>query len=199
MPTRLLSSRHANVLLLTLDSDDGFPRLERSVLAGLADEITALDTSEELAGAVITGTSRSFAAGAEIAEIASLSAADAYEFSRNGQSVFNLVEQSSKRIVAAIRGYCIGGGLDLVLACHARIAAPDGLFAHPGGSIGIMTGWGGTQRLSRLIGRSRALEMFITGCRLNACQALACGLVTAVVPPGDLITAATARAAPSPG
>jgi enoyl-CoA hydratase/carnithine racemase len=198
LPTLLLSSRHANVLLLTLDSDDGFPRLERSVLADLAKEITALRSTDDLLGAVITGTSRAFAAGAEIAEIAVLSASEAYEFARNGQRVFNLVEQSRKPIVAAIRGYCMGGALDLALACHARIAAPDALFANPGGSIGIMTGWGGTQRLPRLIGRSRALEMFVTACRLDAPEALECGLVNTIVQPGDLITAAIARAAPSP-
>lgn len=198
MPTRLLSSRYANVLLLTLDSDDGFPRLERSVLADLAKEISALRSTDGLAGAVITGTSRAFAAGAEIAEIARLSAAEGHEFSRKGQRAFNLVEQSRKPTVAAIRGYCMGGALDLALACHVRIASPDALFAHPGGSIGIMTGWGGTQRLPRLIGRSRALEMFVSGRRLDAREALECGLVTAVVPPADLIPAAIARATPSP-
>ena len=91
-----------------------------------------------------------------------------------------------KPIVAAIRGFCFGGGLDLALACHARICSEDAIFAHPGGSLGIITGWGGTQRLPRLIGASRAVEMFITGRRLNASEALACGLVDRIVPASRL-------------
>lgn len=168
------------------------------MLAHLARAVITLDSTVELAGAVITGTDRAFAVGAEIAEITSLSAGDGYEFSSYGQRVFNLVEQSRKPIVAAIRGYCMGGALDLALACHTRIATPEALFAHPGGSIGIMTGWGGTQCLPRLIGRGRALEMFITGSPLDASEAFACGLVSTIVPPGDLIAAALSRAAPPP-
>ena len=126
---------------------------------------------------MITGTERAFAVGAEISEIANLTAVAAFEFSRYGQRVMRAVANSSKPIVAAIRGYCIGGGLDLALACHARVASRDAVFAHPGGSLGIITGWGGTQRLPRLIGRSRALEMLVTGRRLDAEEAFACGLV----------------------
>ncbi len=170
-------AQHDEVLLLTLESDDGFPRLERRILAEIEAQITKLAEARELAGAVITGTERAFAAGAEISEVASLTPALAFEFARRGQSVMRAVANSSKPIVAAIRGYCMGGGLDLALACHARIASSDAVFAHPGGSLGIITGWGGTQRLPRLIGRSRALEMLVTGRRLDTTEALACGLV----------------------
>ena len=164
-------------MLLTLESDDGFPRLERRILAKVEAQIVQLAGQRELAGAVITGTERAFAVGAEVSELASLTAAAAFEFARGGQRVMRAVANSSKPIVAAIRGYCIGGGLDLALACHVRIVSRDGVFAHPGGSIGIITGWGGTQRLPRLIGRSRALEMLVTSRRLDATEALACGLV----------------------
>jgi enoyl-CoA hydratase len=174
---RLCVTQHDGILLLTLESDDGFPRLERGVLAGIEEQIVQLAERRELAGAVITGTERAFAVGAEISELASLTAAAAFEFSRYGQRVMRAVANSSKPIVAAIRGYCMGGGLDLALACHARIASRDAVFAHPGGSIGIITGWGGTQRLPRLIGRSRAFEMLVTGRRLDAEEAFACGLV----------------------
>jgi len=91
-------------------------------------------------------------------------------------------------IVAAIHGYCIGGGFDLALACHARIAAPDAVFAHPGGSLGILTGRGGTQRLTRLTGCARALEMLTTACKLDAHEALAAGLIRQMVP--ELLAAA---------
>ena len=177
MGSRLSVARHDGILLLTLESDDGFPRLERRILAQIEAQIVKLAEQRELAGAVITGTERAFAVGAEISEIANLTPASAFEFSRYGQRVMRAVANSSKPIVAAIRGYCMGGGLDLALACNARIASSDAVFAHPGGSLGIITGWGGTQRLPRLIGRSRALEMLVTGRRLDAEEAFACGLV----------------------
>ncbi len=177
MGTRLSVARHDGILLLTFDGDDGFPRLERRILAEIEEQIVLLAEQRELAGAVITGTERAFAVGAEISELASLAPDAAFEFSRYGQSVMRVVANSSKPVVAAIRGYCMGGGLDLALACHARIASGDAVFAHPGGSLGIITGWGGTQRLPRLIGRSRALEMLVTGRRLDAEEAFACGLV----------------------
>ena len=164
-------------MLLTLDNDDGFPRLERRILAELEAQIAKLAGTHELAGAVITGTERAFAVGAEISELANLTPASAAEFARRGQSVMRAVANSPKPVVAAIRGYCMGGGLDLALACHARIASSDAVFAHPGGSLGIITGWGGTQRLPRLIGRGRALDMLVTGRRLDAREAFAYGLV----------------------
>lgn len=189
MATRVVPSRVGDILLLTFESDDGYPRLARDVLAELSRQVEFLAGARELRGAVIGGGDRAFAVGADISELAELSASDAFEFSRYGQSVMAAVSQSNKPVVAAIRGYCLGGGLDLALACHTRIAAPDAEFAHPGGAIGIMTGWGGTQRLPRLIGRSRALEMLITGRRLDAQEALAYGLVQTIVPVPEIISA----------
>ena len=177
MGSRLSVAQHGDILLLALESDDGFPRLERKILAEIEAEIVKLSEQRELAGAVITGTERAFVVGAEISELANLTPASAFEFARRGQTVMRVVANSSKPIVAAIRGYCMGGGLDLALACHARIASRDAVFAHPGGSLGIITGWGGTQRLPQLIGRSRALDMLVTGRRLDAREALHCGLV----------------------
>ena len=177
MSSRLCVTQHDDILVLTVGSDDGFPRLERGILAEIEEQIAQLSEQRELAGAVITGTERAFAVGAEISELASLTPALALEFSLYGQSVMWVIANSPKPVVAAIRGYCMGGGLDLALACHARIASSDAIFAHPGGSLGIITGWGGTQRLPRLIGRSRALEMLVTGRRLDAAEALDCGLV----------------------
>ena len=168
MGSRLCITQRDDILLLTLESDDGFPRLERRILAEIEAQIMKFAEQRELAGAVITGTERAFAVGAEISEIANLTAAAAFEFARCGQNVMSAVANSPKTVVAAIRGYCMGGGLDLALACHARIASRDAVFAHPGGTLGIITGWGGTQRLPRLIGRSRAIEMLVTGRRLDA-------------------------------
>jgi enoyl-CoA hydratase/carnithine racemase len=130
--SRLSVARHGDILLLTLESDDGFPRLERRILAEVEAQIVKLAEQHELAGAVIAGTERAFAVGAEISEIANLTPALAFEFSRYGQSVMGAVANSPNPVVAAIRGYCMGGGLDLALACHARIASRDAVFAHPG-------------------------------------------------------------------
>jgi enoyl-CoA hydratase/carnithine racemase len=158
-----------------------------SVMEAFEREIARLAGAAELSGAVITGSKLTFAAGAEIAEVARLTAGDAFAFSRRGQAVLGTIAASAKPVVAAIRGYCIGGGLDLALACHARIAAADAVFAHPGVRLGIITGWGGTQRLPRLIGRGGAMEMLVTGGRICASEALAWGLVGKVSEHGELV------------
>jgi len=188
--TRLVATAREDVLLLTLESDDGYPRLESAVMKTLAREMTRLAQTPGFAGAVVTGSERAFAVGADIAEIAQLQAAQALEFSRRGQGVMAAIAFSQKPVIAAIRGFCLGGGLDLALACHARIAMHDAIFAHPGAALGIITGWGGTQRLPRLIGRKRALEMVVTGAKINAQEAFACGLVTAVSSGPELIAEA---------
>lgn len=190
MPTRVRCTSQDRLLVLTLENDDELPRIQRQILAEIGRCVEQLGASGEFDGCIFTGTERAFAVGADIAELARLMPAEAYEFSREGQRVMRLVEQSRVPIVAAIRGYCMGGGLDLALACHARIATSDAIFAHPGGALGILTGWGGTQRLSRLIGRSRALEMFVTGKKLAAHEALEAGLVRNVAPPNELMAVA---------
>lgn len=190
MSTRLTASTREDVLFLTLESDDGYPRLARAVMETLARDMTRLAAASKLAGAIITGSERAFAVGADIAEVAQLQATQAFEFSRQGQNVMAAIACSRKPVIAAIRGFCLGGGLDLALACRMRIATDDAVFAHPGGALGIITGWGGTQRLSRLIGRGRASEMFVTGAKIDAAQALACGLIARIEPSAELLGAA---------
>lgn len=190
MTTRLRCTSQDRLLLLTLESDDGLPRIQREILKAIGGRVEGLGSTREFSGCIISGTVRAFAVGADIAELARLTPAEAYDFSRDGQRVMRSIEQSPVPIAAAIRGYCMGGGLDLALACHARVATKDAIFAHPGGALGILTGWGGTQRLSRLLGRNRALEMFITGKRLTAHEAVEAGLVRNVVAPNHLMAAA---------
>ena len=190
MSTRLVATTREDIVLLTLESDDGYPRLERTVMNALADEMRRLAEAPELAGAVVSGGERAFAVGADIAEVVQLHGTQVFEFSRRGQEVMATVARSPKSVVAAIRGFCLGGGLDLALACHARIATDDAVFAHPGGALGIITGWGGTQRLPRLIGRGRAMEMLVTGSKINAQEAFACGLITGLSSGPELIAEA---------
>jgi enoyl-CoA hydratase len=179
--TRILSSIENKILELRLESEDGIPRLEREILAEIEVHISRLGSAADLDGCVIGGGERAFAVGAEISELAALGPGDAFEFSRAGQSTFHTIASCRKPVIAAIQGYCMGGGLDLALACHERVASPDAVFAHPGGALGIITGWGGTQRLARIIGRARAHEMLATGMKLAADEALSFGLVGRIV------------------
>jgi len=191
--TSLRRSIQEGVLFLALESDDGLPKLSRAVMEEIGREFAVLAVATDVLGCVLTGTEKAFAAGADIDEISQLTSVQAHEFSRAGQAVMRAVAESGKPVLAAVRGYCMGGGFDLALACHTRIATADAVFAHPGGAIGILTGWGGTQRLARLIGRAQAPEILITGRRVHAADALACGLVEAIFPEGDLLPSAAAR------
>ncbi|MDQ3746209.1 MAG: enoyl-CoA hydratase/isomerase family protein [Acidobacteriota bacterium] len=138
-------------------------------------------TQNDRAEAVIfTGTGDVFASGADIRELRALTPDSASEFAARGQRLLNLIADARRLTIAAVNGYCMGGGLDLALSCRLRVASPRAVFAHPGARLGIITGWGGTQRLPQLVGTARALEMFTTARRVNADEALEIGLVSRV-------------------
>lgn len=162
-------------------------------MALIGREMVRLGAGVELRGCVMAGGENAFAVGADIEEIAGLEGVEAQEFSREGQGVMRPIAHSRKPVIAAIRGFCLGGGLDLALACHARVASADAVFGHPGGAIGILTGWGGTQRLARLIGRARAEEMLVTGRKISAEEACEWGLVDEVADEGKILAAAIER------
>ena len=176
-----------SVAILTFPSGAGYPRLTRSVLNELAELLATVRRDGLFDGFVIAANSESFATGADIEELAALDGIAAREFSQMGQSLFDQIERFPVPVVAAIRGFCLGGGLDMALACHARVATYDSSFGHPGGSLGLLTGWGGTQRLPRLVGKAQALQMLLTGDRIPATQALTLGLVDELVSPAELI------------
>jgi enoyl-CoA hydratase/carnithine racemase len=181
---------HQDIAILTLEHPSGLPRLSRSVLRALLEALDSLELSPNCRGAVITGSETAFCVGADLEEVAALTSANARAFTNLGQSATNRVERFSKPVIAAIRGYCIGGGFDLALAAHARIAAPDAKFAHRGASLGLITGWGGTQRLPRLVGRSGAAEIFLTGRMIAAEEAVRMRIVRRVVPTSELLLTA---------
>jgi enoyl-CoA hydratase/carnithine racemase len=151
--------------------------LKVHVLAELRDVIQSTHSHR----IVITGANGYFAAGADIGELTALDGPHALDYARFGQQVLNDIGESSAVTIAAIDGYCMGGGLDLALACDLRYATSQSIFAHPGGRIGIMTGWGGTRRLPLTIGKSRALEMMVGGRRITAAEAADWGLIGQVV------------------
>jgi enoyl-CoA hydratase len=170
---------HENALVLRLVSDDGTNRLTRTRLLALTAAIDTLAT-QNLARLVITGNAHFFSAGADLHEIAQLHGAEAFRFAHMGQRLMQAVADFPAPTIAAVHGYCMGGGLDLTLACRHRIASPHAIFGHRGAALGLITGWGGTQRLPRLVGKARALQMFLAAEKLHAAEALRCGLVDAV-------------------
>lgn len=187
-------SSHDSIAILSFSELPEYPRLSRAILAELRQDLGAVRSAGCFEGLVIASNSRSFATGAMPEEVSNLDGMAAFEFARAGQSLLAEIASLSIPVVAAIRGFCLGGGLDLALSCHARVAAYNSSFGGPGASLGLVTGWAGTQRLPALIGKSAAMEVFLTGERLPATQALSLGLVDELVPSADLIPAAARRA-----
>jgi enoyl-CoA hydratase len=168
------------ILLLTLVSADGMNRLTRRKVIVLKEEIEGFCSPGPPVLPLVISGDPIFSAGADLNEISQLSGPDALVFARTGQELMNVVAAYPASVYAAIQGFCMGGGLDLALACDYRIASPHAVFGHRGAALGLITGWGGTQRLPRLIGKGRALEMFAAAEKVTAAQALRIGLVDAI-------------------
>jgi enoyl-CoA hydratase/carnithine racemase len=189
MSTSFDVERLEGVRVLRLRSEDGTNRLTREVVLKLTTAIS--EFARQSSPIVITGNDRFFSAGADLREIVALDGPTAFGFSKLGQELMAIVANFPAPVYAAVSGYCMGGGLDLALACHGRIATPEAVFGHRGAALGLITGWGGTQRLPHLIGKARALELFVAAEKLNAHQALRIGLVDAVA--DDPVAEATGR------
>ena len=167
--------------LVAVDRPKALNALNREILEGLAVVFEELAGDPEVTGIVLTGAGRkAFVAGADIAELQALTSESALRFARRGQEVMRAIEGTEKPVIAAIGGYALGGGLELALACHLRVAGPKAKFGLPEVKLGVIPGYGGTQRLPRLIGRGRALRMILTGDPVGSDEALAAGLVDAV-------------------
>ncbi len=154
--------------------------LSVSVLMQLHEIVESCRSDIETELLIFTGTDDVFASGADLREISGVTSETAVTFAERGQELMAKIAELPQRTIAAINGFCFGGALDLALACDKRIASPNAKFAHPGAGLGIITGWGGTQRLPRLIGRSAALEMFFTASPVDADRALQLGLIDAI-------------------
>jgi len=186
----LLEEReHVNVLHLL--SPDAMNRLTRARILALARVVEELnqDAARQiwkanggLKALLLSGNQQCFSVGADLNEISSLRAAEALEFAKMGQGLMGLIADFPAPVYAAVSGYCMGGGLDLALACGFRVGALNAIFAHRGAALGLVTGWGGTQRLARVIGRGPAQQLFTSGDKLHAGAALEIGLVCEIVP-----------------
>jgi enoyl-CoA hydratase len=169
--------------------------LDRATLAELDEAARRFEADPGAGALVVTGAGeKSFVAGADIKELAPLDPRGAEELSRFGQSVFDRFERSSKPVIAAVNGYAFGGGFELALACHVRIASENAVMGLPEVGLGIIPGYGGTQRLPRLVGPGRALELILTGRRVKADEAERLGIVNRVVPLAGLLGEAVALA-----
>lgn len=181
--------RRDDLAALRLVSADGSNRLTLKTINRLTTAVETLAPGG--LPLVLCGNQRFFSAGADLNEIASLHGVSALEFARSGQRLMDAIDGYPALTIAAIEGYCMGGGLDLALACDGRIASPHAIFGHRGAALGIITGWGGTQRLPRLVGRARAMQNFLAAETIHAERALAIGLVDAIA--ADPVSAAMAR------
>ena len=183
------------IATVTVNRPEKLNALDAKAKSELGRCFASLRTDPAVDVVILTGAGeKAFVAGTDIAELSALDASLGKEFSRDGQSVFDAIENLGKPVIAAVNGYALGGGCELALACHIRLASATARFGQPEVHLGVIPGYGGTQRLARLIGRGRAMEMILTGVQIDAAEALAAGLVSRVFPPGELMGRARAMA-----
>ncbi len=189
---QIKSELKENILYITINREQKLNALNKEVLAELADVIEKAENNEEVRGILITGAGeKAFVAGADISEFQHYSLAEGKELAKIGQEkVFNAIENCSKPVVAAINGFALGGGLELAMACHIRIASENAKLGLPEVTLGLIPGYGGTQRLTQLVGKGRAIELITTADMVTAEKAHQIGLVNEVVPLSDLIAKA---------
>jgi enoyl-CoA hydratase len=187
--------RDGAVAVVTLNRPDALNALNRQLLTELSAAVAELGAADDVRVLVLTGSGdRAFAAGADIAELAALDAEQARRFAESGQALFRALETLGKPSIAAVHGFALGGGCELAMACTLRLAAESAQFGQPEIDLGTIPGFGGTQRLVRLVGRGRALGLLLTGHRIPAAEAERIGLVNRVVPAADLRREALALA-----
>jgi enoyl-CoA hydratase len=192
MPYEFLTLAVENrIATLTVNRPDKLNALNDATIAELGKAIDEIRTRDDIAGVIVTGAGRAFVAGADISELSSQTPTIAKARSRAGQEVFRRFETSPKPVIAAVNGFALGGGCELALACHIRIASDKAKFGQPEVKLGTCPGYGGTQRLSRLIGKGRAIQLITTAEMIDAHEAYRLGLVNKVVAPEGLMSAVT--------
>jgi enoyl-CoA hydratase len=191
----VIIARHDSVAIIRLNRPEKLNALSREMILALSDTFKTLNNETGLRVIILTGAGdKAFCAGTDIAELANLDEKEARAVSEHGQALCNQIEYCMVPVIAAINGIAAGGGCELALACHIRISSPHATFSLPETKLGILPGYGGTQRLAREIGKGRALEMMLTASTVGAEEALRIGLINRVAATGDLLTEAEAFA-----
>ena len=181
-------SKNKQIGILTINRPDSLNAMNREVLLEFINELKKIQSEKDIRVIIITGSGeKAFIAGADIKLMQKMNREEAFDFANLGQELANLIEKSDKPVIAAVNGYALGGGCEIALSCHLRIASDNAVFAQPEVKIGLLPGWGGTQRLPRIIGRGLANEIILTGRNVLAKEALDIGLVNKVVPQEELI------------
>lgn len=191
--TTLLLEVTDGIATVTVNRPDRLNALSAAVVAELHDAARALRADPAARGVLVTGAGpKAFVAGADISELARLGVREAHAMALAGQAMVSAFEQMGKPVVAAVNGFALGGGCELAMGCHARIASENAKFGQPEVKLGLIPGYGGTQRLARLVGKGRALHLLLTGETIDAQEAYRIGLVSKVVPAAQLLAEATA-------
>lgn len=184
----LLYELRDGIALVTVNRPDKLNALNHAVIQELAELAKRIHEDDSVRAAILTGAGpKAFVAGADIGELAECNSLEAQTLSQTGSGVFRRLELSPKPILAAVNGFALGGGCELAMACHLRVASENAKFGQPEVKLGITPGYGGTVRLPRLVGRGRALELLLLGGMIDAPEALRIGLVSRVVPPEQLL------------
>jgi enoyl-CoA hydratase len=178
------------IATLTVHRPDKLNALDDATIAELGAAIDEARNRDDVGGLILTGAGRAFVAGADIGELESHGAISAKALAQKGQEIFRRFETSPKPVIAAVNGFALGGGCELAMACHIRLASETAKFGQPEVKLGLIPGYGGTQRLARLIGKGRALQLLLTGEMIDAAEAFRIGLVNRVVPAQELLGAA---------
>jgi len=175
-----------NIAIVTINREKAMNALNRHVFNELDHYFSAVRDNKTVAGIIITGAgNKAFAAGADIKEFGGLDASTASNLSKRGQDIFFKIENLNKPVIAAVNGFSLGGGNELAMACHMRVASENARFGQPEVNLGIITGYGGSQRLVQYIGKGKAMELLLTGDMIKADEALRLGLLNHVVPAGQ--------------
>lgn len=179
----LLLSSENSILTITINREQKLNALNKGTIGELKNAFGEANNKSEIKGVILTGAGeKAFVAGADISEFSSFTPDQAKELSKNGQEVFSYIEGLSKPVIAVVNGFALGGGCELAMACHMRVATATAKFGQPEVNLGLIPGYGGTQRLAQLIGKGRAFEYLLTADIMNAEQALSFGLVNHMLP-----------------